>query len=385
MTTEAWQRGQLMACNPSTTFTNIFGVSRALWRIYEYSSLNLRVTGHRRGELIETIQYSGTYVTGSVTPPSLRSYCQNGLNSTKRLAVAWLTHLILPTSPTTSSSSSSKKFKCPLSSTTSASLAPRPRTVKLRTRTSGSDPHRRSRPPTSVPLACACPPRLDRPPAAARGLTCSTHRLRLIPHLNSWRSLRFEPIEHDFAEAPPTLRIGRSTGRATSCVRTLRLFLLPKGPIRRTYSLHMVSKRAAKTAASTSAIPIPKPNSTTILFLPSTSSARRRREGSHILSTATATHYSRASVQEIDVPDSPGHAPSELFQHHIAGVVDISPDAQEVIGRALWDPSSALPCPARLRGGDGGATPGLTESSICLKNVHTVVSVYSIKCSLTRE
>src|SRR6266403_3181628 len=44
--------------------------------------------------------------------------------------------------------------------------------------------------------------------------TGASHRIRLVPHLDSRRSLRFEPITRDVVEGDPALRIGRFTERA---------------------------------------------------------------------------------------------------------------------------------------------------------------------------
>jgi hypothetical protein len=41
-----------------------------------------------------------------------------------------------------------------------------------------------------------------------------SHRIRLVPHLDSRRSLRFEPISRDVKEGDPALRIGRFTDRS---------------------------------------------------------------------------------------------------------------------------------------------------------------------------
>lgn len=41
-----------------------------------------------------------------------------------------------------------------------------------------------------------------------------THRIRLVPHLDSRRSLRFDPICRDVREGEPPLRIGRFTDRS---------------------------------------------------------------------------------------------------------------------------------------------------------------------------
>ncbi|KAI9441355.1 SMAD/FHA domain-containing protein [Lactarius indigo] len=41
-----------------------------------------------------------------------------------------------------------------------------------------------------------------------------SHRIRLVPHLDSRRSLRFDPITRDVVEGDPALRIGRFTERS---------------------------------------------------------------------------------------------------------------------------------------------------------------------------
>ncbi|KAJ7100951.1 hypothetical protein B0H15DRAFT_817863 [Mycena belliarum] len=63
----------------------------------------------------------------------------------------------------------------------------------------------------SPPMPAAAPTRPGAPPTAATG---ATHRLRLVPHLDSRRSLRFDPIARDLREAAPALRIGRFTDRS---------------------------------------------------------------------------------------------------------------------------------------------------------------------------
>ncbi|KAJ7688038.1 hypothetical protein B0H17DRAFT_901569, partial [Mycena rosella] len=50
--------------------------------------------------------------------------------------------------------------------------------------------------------------------AAPRPGTGTTHRIRLVPHLDSRRSLRFDPIARDLRESEPALRIGRFTDRS---------------------------------------------------------------------------------------------------------------------------------------------------------------------------
>ena len=42
----------------------------------------------------------------------------------------------------------------------------------------------------------------------------ASHRIRLVPHLDSRRSLKFEPISRDVREGEPPLRIGRFTDRS---------------------------------------------------------------------------------------------------------------------------------------------------------------------------
>ncbi|KAJ7739486.1 hypothetical protein B0H14DRAFT_3515771 [Mycena olivaceomarginata] len=53
-------------------------------------------------------------------------------------------------------------------------------------------------------------------PAAATGAAggTGTHRIRLVPHLDSRRSLRFDPIARDLKPGEPALRIGRFTDRS---------------------------------------------------------------------------------------------------------------------------------------------------------------------------
>ncbi|KAF9441980.1 hypothetical protein P691DRAFT_798813 [Macrolepiota fuliginosa MF-IS2] len=42
----------------------------------------------------------------------------------------------------------------------------------------------------------------------------ATHRIRLVPHLDTRRSLRFDPVGYDLREGDPALRIGRFTDRS---------------------------------------------------------------------------------------------------------------------------------------------------------------------------
>ncbi|KAI0254551.1 SMAD/FHA domain-containing protein, partial [Lactifluus subvellereus] len=55
-------------------------------------------------------------------------------------------------------------------------------------------------------------PALSNVPATAH--TGASHRIRLVPHLDSRRSLRFDPITRDVAEGDAALRIGRFTERS---------------------------------------------------------------------------------------------------------------------------------------------------------------------------
>ncbi|EJD07859.1 uncharacterized protein FOMMEDRAFT_74430, partial [Fomitiporia mediterranea MF3/22] len=62
---------------------------------------------------------------------------------------------------------------------------------------------------------------------SAQGVTSSntlnarTHRIRLVPHLDSSRSLHFEPISRDVREGDAALRIGRFTDRSGMGVAAL--------------------------------------------------------------------------------------------------------------------------------------------------------------------
>jgi pSer/pThr/pTyr-binding forkhead associated (FHA) protein len=56
-------------------------------------------------------------------------------------------------------------------------------------------------------------PTTDAPPASASTSTQSPHRLRLVPHLESSRSLHFEPVDRDLVPFN-VLRIGRFTDRS---------------------------------------------------------------------------------------------------------------------------------------------------------------------------
>lgn len=64
----------------------------------------------------------------------------------------------------------------------------------------------------SMPLSV--PPQLNRGPSSAPSSPNQTHRIRLVPHLDSRRTLRFEPITRDIKDDDPPLRIGRFTDRS---------------------------------------------------------------------------------------------------------------------------------------------------------------------------
>jgi pSer/pThr/pTyr-binding forkhead associated (FHA) protein len=55
------------------------------------------------------------------------------------------------------------------------------------------------------------PPTMPNVPLTTAGVS---HRIRLVPHLDSRRSLRFDPITRDVVEGDPALRIGRFTERS---------------------------------------------------------------------------------------------------------------------------------------------------------------------------
>ncbi|KAJ7035966.1 hypothetical protein C8F04DRAFT_1394427 [Mycena alexandri] len=77
-------------------------------------------------------------------------------------------------------------------------------------------------PPTPAPHVA--PSRTHPPPSSSAGAGAGnataaggpTHRIRLVPHLDSRRSLRFDPISRDLRPVPldPALRIGRFTDRS---------------------------------------------------------------------------------------------------------------------------------------------------------------------------
>ncbi|KAJ7255620.1 hypothetical protein C8J57DRAFT_994019, partial [Mycena rebaudengoi] len=91
-----------------------------------------------------------------------------------------------------------------------------------------------SAPTPGVPAPMPLPPSTTAvpPPVApaatpnniANNAAAPTHRLRLVPHLDSRRSLRFDPIARDLCAGEPALRIGRFTDRSglgLSAVNTL--------------------------------------------------------------------------------------------------------------------------------------------------------------------
>lgn len=61
-------------------------------------------------------------------------------------------------------------------------------------------------------MPLAVPPQLHRGPSSASAN--QAHRIRLVPHLDSRRTLRFEPITRDLKDDDPPLRIGRFTDRS---------------------------------------------------------------------------------------------------------------------------------------------------------------------------
>lgn len=67
---------------------------------------------------------------------------------------------------------------------------------------------------TSSAMPLAVPPQLHRGPSSTSSSPNQTHRIRLVPHLDSRRTLRFEPITRDLKDDDPPLRIGRFTDRS---------------------------------------------------------------------------------------------------------------------------------------------------------------------------
>ena len=71
-------------------------------------------------------------------------------------------------------------------------------------------------PPTDSPpqMPLAVPPQLHRGPSSTSSSPNQGHRIRLVPHLDSRRTLRFEPITRDLKDDDPPLRVGRFTDRS---------------------------------------------------------------------------------------------------------------------------------------------------------------------------
>ncbi|TRM59030.1 hypothetical protein BD626DRAFT_409606 [Schizophyllum amplum] len=70
--------------------------------------------------------------------------------------------------------------------------------------------------PTAAPAQPAPTGAITTPstPAVANPPNAAGHRIRLVPHLESRRSLRFDAISRDLKEGDPPLRIGRFTDRS---------------------------------------------------------------------------------------------------------------------------------------------------------------------------
>ena len=68
----------------------------------------------------------------------------------------------------------------------------------------------------SEPLSAAAAPIIPSGtrPTTNPSATNRSHRIRLVPHLDSHRALHFEPISRDVREGDPALRIGRFTDRS---------------------------------------------------------------------------------------------------------------------------------------------------------------------------
>jgi len=70
---------------------------------------------------------------------------------------------------------------------------------------------------SSNPVPSAVPSPLSRAPTnfvLSNGLSTVSHRIRLVPHLDSRRTLRFDPICRNLKEGDAALRIGRFTDRS---------------------------------------------------------------------------------------------------------------------------------------------------------------------------
>ena len=69
--------------------------------------------------------------------------------------------------------------------------------------------------PIAVAVARTAAPAISGPSASTNpGSSVPAHRIRLVPHLDSRRSLRFDPISRDIREGDAPLRIGRFTDRS---------------------------------------------------------------------------------------------------------------------------------------------------------------------------
>ncbi|KIP11284.1 hypothetical protein PHLGIDRAFT_27997 [Phlebiopsis gigantea 11061_1 CR5-6] len=69
--------------------------------------------------------------------------------------------------------------------------------------------------PVAVAVARTAAPAYGTPSASMNpGSSVSAHRIRLVPHLDTRRSLRFDPISRDIREGDSPLRIGRFTDRS---------------------------------------------------------------------------------------------------------------------------------------------------------------------------
>lgn len=105
-----------------------------------------------------------------------------------------------------------------LQPSTSAGAAAGPFSQMLRRRRSAGALASNATPQVPVTVAVA----RSAAPAPAAGSTSQqgsgsggpTHRIRLVPHLDSRRSLRFDPISRDIREGDAPLRIGRFTDRS---------------------------------------------------------------------------------------------------------------------------------------------------------------------------
>ncbi|KAH7890645.1 SMAD/FHA domain-containing protein, partial [Phlebopus sp. FC_14] len=68
--------------------------------------------------------------------------------------------------------------------------------------------------PPSTPMSLSVPPQLNRGASSSSPPPGHTLRIRLVPHLDSRRTLRFDPITRDLRHDEPPLRIGRFTDRS---------------------------------------------------------------------------------------------------------------------------------------------------------------------------